>query len=66
MRGDQIARRYLFGGNKTKLSHDTGIPYRTLYTRAQRPGRITLDELAGLVKANELDKEELWKVVMTR
>ena len=66
MDADKIARRYLLEGNQSKLSRESGITIRTLYNRRQQPGKITLDELAGLARAREIDAEELYKVVMSR
>lgn len=66
MNADALARRYLLEGNQSKLSRESGITIRTLYNRRQQPGKITLDELAGLARAREIDAEELWKVVMSR
>ena len=66
MNADTLARRYLLEGNQSKLSRESGITIRTLYNRRQQPGKITLDELAGLARAREIDAEELYKVVMSR
>lgn len=66
MNADALARRYLLEGNQSKLSRESGITIRTLYNRRQQPGKITLDELAGLARAREIDAEELYKVVMSR
>lgn len=55
MDADNIARRYLLEGNQSKLSRESGITIRTLYSRRQQPGKITLDELAGLARAREID-----------
>ena len=66
MDADKIARRYLLEGNQSKLSRESGITVRTLYNRRQQPGKITLDELAGLARAREIDAEELYKAVMSR
>lgn len=66
MNADTLARRYLLEGNQSKLSRESGITVRTLYNRRQQPGKITLDELAGLARAREIDAEELYKVVMSR
>lgn len=66
MNADALARRYLLEGNQSKLSRESGITVRTLYNRRQQPGKITLDELAGLARAREIDAEELYKVVMSR
>lgn len=66
MNADKIARRYLLEGNQNELSRVSGITVRTLYNRRQQPGKITLDELAGLVRAREIDAQELYKVVMSR
>lgn len=66
MNADKLARRYLLEGNQRELSRESGITIRTLYNRRQQPGKITLDELAGLARAREIDAEELYKVVMSR
>ena len=66
MKADDIARMYLFGGNNRQVAEKSGISERTLYNRRKMPGKITLDELAGLVRANDLDKDDLFKLVTRR
>ena len=65
-REDKKARRLLFSGSKTELCRKTGIPRRTLYDRIKKPGKITLDELAGIVWAQDIDKDELWDLISRR
>lgn len=66
MKPDDLARRFLFSGNNRETARKSGIPERTLYNRRKMPGKITLDELAGLVRANGLDKDDLFKLVTRR
>ena len=63
---DDTARKYLLTGNMTRLSRDTGIIRQTLYNRRKRPGKMTLDELALLVKASDVDADELYRIVKER
>ena len=63
---DDTARRYLFCGGMTQLSRDTGIVRQTLYNRRKKPGTLTLDELALLVKASGTDAGELYRLVTER
>lgn len=65
-REDKRARAILFGGNNAELSRKSGIPSRTLAYKKQKPGTITLDQLAALVWANDLDKDDLWELVRRR
>lgn len=58
-----IAVRYLYTGNQSELARKTGILRRTLYNRRIRPGKTTLEELGPLVKALNLDDEEILKIV---
>lgn len=63
---DNTARKYLFSGNKSSLIRNTGISRATFYSREKRPGTVTLDELAALVREQELTKEELYLLVTER
>ena len=63
---DDTARKYLLTGNITRLSRETGIIRQTLYNRRKRPGKMTLDELALLVKASDVDADELYRIVKER
>ena len=63
---DNTARRYLFRVSMAQIVRNTGICHGTAYNRRKHPGDITLDELAQLVRENELDAEELYKVVTER
>ena len=63
---DNTARRYLFAGNKSALIRNTGISRATFYSREKRPGTLTLDELAALVREQGLDAEELYKIITER
>lgn len=54
---------YLYSGNQSELERETGILRRTLYNRRIRPGKTTLEELGPLVKALNLDDEEILKIV---
>ena len=66
MKPDDLARRFLFSGNNREVSKKSGIPERTLYNRKREPGKLTLDELAGLVWAQGLDAEDIWNVLKAR
>lgn len=63
---DNTARRYLFGQSMTAISKAVGWSRDTAYRRREKPGNITLDELAVLVAANEVTQEELYKLVTER
>lgn len=65
-RQDKKARAILFSGNKSELSRKSGIPPRTLYNKFEKPGTLTLDQLAALVWAQDLDKDDLWELVRRR
>ena len=63
---DNTARRYLFGKPVATIARLVGWSRNTCYRRKEKPGEITLDELADLVRANGLDAEELYKLVTMR
>ena len=64
---DDRARKMLFEcANMTEMSKMTGITRKTLYSRKDRPGNITLDELSGIVKVRHLTAEQLFDLVSER
>lgn len=65
-KADNLARRLLFYGKKSDITRKSGIPERSLYNKQKQPGKLTLDEFAALVNAQELDKEEVFAVVSAR
>lgn len=63
---DNTARKYLFTGNRSDLIRNTGITRRRMYAIIADPGKATADELAALVREQELTAEELYKVITER
>lgn len=63
---DSVARKYLFSEGVAEMARRTGINSRTLLRRKEKPGNITLDELAQIVKESGTTKEELYEVVKSR
>ena len=63
---DNTARRYLFAGNNSALIRNTGISRATFYSRKKHPGDLTLDELAALVREQDINETELYQLVTER
>lgn len=63
---DNTFRKYLFTGNRSDLIRNTGITRRRLYAIIADPGKTSADELAALVREQELTAEELYKVITER
>ena len=61
---DKTARMLLFDVPIARLTRAVGWGCRkTAYQRRDRPGTLTLEELAILAKENELDDEEIVTIV---
>ena len=63
---DTIARKYLFPGNNSALIRNTGMSRATFYARKKHPGNLTLDELAALVREQDINATELFELVTGR
>lgn len=63
---DNTARKHLFSGNQSALIRNTGIDRATFYRRKEHPGSLTLDELALLVREQQLTETELYNLVTER
>lgn len=63
---DNTFRKYLLTGNRSDLIRNTGITRRRLYAIIADPGKTSADELAALVREQELTAEELYKVITER
>jgi len=63
---DNTARAYLFRVPVARLARKVGWCKSTSFERKKQPGKITLDELAVLVRENEVTEDELYKLVTMR
>lgn len=63
---DNTFRKYLFSGNRSDLIRNTGIKRRRLYAIIAEPGKTSADELAALVREQELTADELFKIITER
>lgn len=64
---DKQAREMLFDCvSMTEMSRKTVITRKTLYSRRDQPGKITLDELSEIVRVRHLTAEQLFDLVNER
>lgn len=63
---DTQARHILFRASDSALARMTGACRQTMAKRKEKPGTLTLDELAALVEGQDITDEELVYVVRNR
>lgn len=68
MKDDNDVRELLFPKHirMPVLAKRSGIARSTLYTRRERPGTLTLDELAGIAAVLRLSPEDIGRIVTER